>query len=181
MGGHGSTGKTKIFSVIGAARNRPFQEARAKELAAERATAKSKPAARGNKKIIDKKGTASVLVRVPGDGSLNGDKFERRNVESFARSKDGNLHITKGGKYSFHVTDVKSGQAVTTFGSKKNAMKFLEASTRADGTTSPVLRRYIENMNTSKADFRALPKEKQKRLSRAFAAVMKVKERIGYD
>jgi hypothetical protein len=43
MGGRGTAGKTKLFTNIDADRNRPFREARAKELEAERAKVASGP------------------------------------------------------------------------------------------------------------------------------------------
>lgn len=43
MGGRGTTGKTKLFTNIDAARNVPLREARAKELEAERSTKQTTP------------------------------------------------------------------------------------------------------------------------------------------
>lgn len=178
VGGRANAGDTKLFSNIDSARNAPLRATRAKEIEAERAVKSasiSKPKkTRVPKKIVETKGTVSILARTD-SGS------ERRNVESLARSKDGMLHVNKGGKYSFHVTDAASGMAVATLHSRKSAMKFLNATTNAAGRVSPTLQRYMKFIHARKADFQALPLEELRRLYRAFDAVSELKKRIGYD
>lgn len=192
MGGRGDTSKSfnenKTVSNIDAPRNKPFRDARLKEIEAERAaqqaaqlkSAVAKPV-RTKKKIIEQKGTVSALLRTDKTDSKGYSVFERGNIESFAQSKDKTLHVTRASKYAFHVTDTVSGRAVATVGSKKTAIKFLKALTRSDGKASPTLKRYVEFSNMRKAEFQALPSEKRKSLSRAAEAVSKLKTRIGYD
>lgn len=174
MGGRGTTGKTKLFTNIDAARNIPLREARTKEIEAERVVKEITPITKkssGTKKIIEKKDIVTIATR---DG-------KRENVESLARSNDGLLHINKTGKYSFSVTNSKSGESIQTFSSKKSALRFLNAATNAEGKASPTLRRFSEYFSYSNKDFKNLPAERRKALSRSFQAVMKMKERIGYD
>lgn len=152
MGGRGTAGKTKLFTNIDAARNVPLREARAKEIEAERAAkealrANSKQKASVKKRVIEKKGTVSVLLRSGKKefGSYGLDVLERRDIPSIARA--GDLHLTKGQKsWQFIVTDSVTGYAVRNYQNRKDAISFMNGVTRSDGSTSPTLRRMLNRM-----------------------------------
>lgn len=150
MGGRGTTGKTKLFTNIDAARNVPLREARAKEIEAERAAkealgASSKQKASVKKRVIEKKGTVSAVLRSGKFESNGWAILERREIPSIARA--GDLHLTKGqNSREFIVTDSVTGYAVRNYQNRKDAISFMNGVTRSDGSTSPTLRRMLKRM-----------------------------------
>jgi hypothetical protein len=183
MGGRGSTGATKTFSIIGAARNKPMQDARSKEIADARAAeaasaAKQKPqrTTKTKSRVIEKKGTVSQLMRSGRKeyGSYGADILERRDLPSIARA--GDLHLTKGAKsWQFIVSDNVSGYSVREFQSRKAAISFMQGVTRADGTTSPTLRRQISRLvDDEKTD-------KTMRSTKAFYRYNERRRKLGID
>lgn len=147
MGGRGTSGKTKLFTNIDADRNKPFREARAKELEAERVAAKkTTPTSKSNKKIIEEPG--SFVGSFYGKGSYVNGRFvagaaETKTIESYARTADGAIHATYRGRGQHAISEAKSGMLIHTFENKKDAIGFMKAVTRKDGTISPTMQRVI--------------------------------------
>jgi hypothetical protein len=181
MGGRGDTSKSfnenKIVSNIDAPRNKPFRDARAKEIevgrAAQVAVVMKPKQSRTSKKIIEKNGTVSALM--PGKLDGRGDRiFERRSIPSVAQSGDGVLHVTKH-KKSWFVSDAVSGLSVREYSSKSKAIGFMNSLVRKDGTTSPTLRRYLNNV-TDSTSFK-----KPTRASDAFLRFMQRRRNAGLE
>jgi hypothetical protein len=147
MGGRGTTGNTKLFTNIDAARNAPLRAARAKEIEAERAkTSSTKSAAKSSKKVIQEPGTVTGNFY----GKESKDKFgftrvgtDNRSIASYARTADGRLHASSEGRGIHTITEARTGLRVHAFDNKKDAIGFLNSVTRKDGRISPTFERAL--------------------------------------
>lgn len=107
MGGRGTTGKTKLFTNIDAARNAPLRAARAKEIESEQA-AQNKTASkttRKSKSTIAQKFMNIHENSLPLKGNIrkevtNAKAFENAAVRQFSDGSVIYLHSTKGRFYT---------------------------------------------------------------------------------
>jgi hypothetical protein len=169
MGGRGST--SKILSNIDAKRYEGKRAERAKEIAAQakkpdpyanstpehRAKMKAlnadpnyrraKAFFKGNENfgehrvpIVEKTGHFQAYTKT---NSFNGESgFRKTDHKSIAHSQDGRIHLFPGGKSGQHVMDGQTGTRIAKFKTKKDAIGFMNAVTRADGKTSKTIGRF---------------------------------------
>lgn len=181
MGGRGDRSKNfndnKVISNIDVARNKPFRDARLKEIEAERAAktkeAQSKPIKkpRNKERLIEKGTDVRILAGFtkgkftlyPGQTGPNGmgsweDVPKYETVRSVAGV--GRMQLTHGiSRGMYTLTDAKSGYAILQNLSKKQGIEYLKASVKKDGTLSKTVERHFsaeikgERHKTAKAAF----------------------------
>lgn len=147
MGGRANAGNTKLFSNVDAARNAHLRATRTKEIETNRAAKPVQKPARGTKKVLETPGSYQGEYVKEGGRYVNnrfvGPSYEKRTISSYARTSDGRLHAAMTSRGVHPVTDASSGRLVNAFGSKKEAVGFLNAVTRKDGRVSPTFERAL--------------------------------------